>query len=73
MIQAISKINFPDGHTTERVFRWYGVDSNLIALIGATVAKGGSFSVRPALPSEVAASDAARLRAQKENGNTFTR
>jgi hypothetical protein len=73
MIQAISKINFPDGHTTERVFRWYGVDSNLIALIGAAVARGGSFSVRPALPSEVAASDAARLRAKKESGNISTR
>lgn len=54
MIQAISRISFPNGHSTERIFRWRGVDSNLCALMGAAVTRGGSFAVRQATPEEVA-------------------
>lgn len=60
MKHAFSKIEFPDGHETTRVFRWRGVDSNVVALVGATVARGGTFTIRGATPAEVAASEARR-------------
>lgn len=56
---ARSQIKFPNGHETTRVFRWQGIDSNICALAGAAVERGGAFSIRPATPEEVAAATAA--------------
>jgi hypothetical protein len=66
MLNAISRISFPNGHNTERLFRFRGVDENLCALIGATVQKGGAFTIRPATLVEVAANDAARAISEIE-------
>ena len=63
MIPAISRISFPNGHVSERVFRFRGVDANLCSLIGAAMKNGGSFTIRPASVAEVVANDAARARA----------
>jgi hypothetical protein len=66
MLNTISRISFPNGNTTERLFRFRGVDSNLCALIGATVQKGGAFTIRPATLAEVAANDTARAIAERQ-------
>jgi hypothetical protein len=60
MIHAFSEIKFPNGHTTRRVFRWQGVSADLIALIGHAIGNGGTVTVRPATPEEVAVNDLRR-------------
>ena len=60
MIYAFSEIKFPNGHRTARVFRWYGVSADLIALIGHAIGNGGTVVVRPATAEEVAVSELRR-------------
>jgi hypothetical protein len=60
MIHAFSEIKFPNGHRTTRVFRWYGVGSDLISLIGYAIGNGGTVVVRPATAEEVAVSELRR-------------
>lgn len=52
MNSAHSTITYPNGHTTERTFRFRQVDENLCRIIAATLHNGGTFSIRPATKEE---------------------
>jgi hypothetical protein len=53
MIHAHSRIVFPDGHTTDRTFRFRGVDDNICRVLAHAILHGGAFSIRPATKAEI--------------------